>query len=171
MHHAESVLSGATQDDGTCVIIPTCGEGESALTIEVNGNDSLIELGFYYSVYWNLTDENGMHVDLVYDYSQYEMAAAYGCLADGCYNFFLYDYGWEPGMASVDVTIGSNTTTYAPHATLPKTNLKPHFCDRREHGGLRDHHPSLWLHGSRGNELQPRRQHRGWFMPVPLPMP
>ena len=102
----------ATQDDGTCVIIPICGEGESALTIEVNGNDSLIDLGFYYSVYWNLTDENGMHVDLVYDYSQYEMAAAYGCLADGCYNFFLYDYGWEPGMASVDVTIGGNITTY-----------------------------------------------------------
>ena len=102
----------ATSDDGSCVVIPTCGEGESALTIQVNGNDSLADLGFYYSVYWSLTDAYGLHVDLVYDYSQYEMAAAYGCLADGCYNFFLYDYGWEPGMASVDVTIGDNTTTY-----------------------------------------------------------
>ncbi len=102
----------ATQDDGSCVVIPTCAAGESALTIEVNGNDSLTDLGFYYSVYWSLTDENGVHVDLVYDYSQYEMAAAYGCLADGCYNFFLYDYGWEPGMASVNVTIGEETTTY-----------------------------------------------------------
>ena len=102
----------ATQDDGSCVVIPTCAAGESALTIEVNGNDSLTDLGFYYSVYWSLTDENGVHVDLVYDYSQYEMAAAYGCLADGCYNFFLYDYGWEPGMASVNVTIGEETTIY-----------------------------------------------------------
>ena len=102
----------ATSDDGSCVVIPTCGEGESALTIQVNGNDSLTDLGFYYSVNWSLTDAYGLHVDLVYDYSQYEMAAAYGCLADGCYNFFLYDYGWEPGMASVDMTIGDETTTY-----------------------------------------------------------
>ena len=102
----------ATADDGSCVTIPTCGDDETAVTIEVNGNDSLVDLGFYYSVYWTLTDAAGVHVDLVYDYSQWEAANAYGCLADGCYNFFMYDYGWEPGLTSVDITLGDETTTY-----------------------------------------------------------
>ena len=59
-----------------------------------------------------MTDAAGVHVDLVYDYSQWEAANAYGCLADGCYNFFMYDYGWEPGLTSVDITLGDETTTY-----------------------------------------------------------
>ena len=60
----------ATQDDGSCVVIPTCGEGESAVVIETQGGDSLIDLGLWYSLYWDLTDAQGAHVDLVYDYSQ-----------------------------------------------------------------------------------------------------
>ena len=39
--------------------------------------------------YWNLTTELGLYDE------------AYGCLADGCYNFYLYDY-WQPGYGSVD---------------------------------------------------------------------
>ena len=90
------------------------------MTIEVNGNDSW-STWVYYSVYWTLTDAAGVHVDLVYDYSQWEAANAYGCLADGCYNFFMYDYGWEPGLTSVDITLGDETTTY----TFPEGSLRP----------------------------------------------
>jgi hypothetical protein len=103
----------ATQDDGSCLVIPTCGADESTLLIEVNGVDSLADLGLFVSVYWNLTDANGAHVDLVYDYTQFEMATAYGCLADGCYTFALYDYGWAPESGSVDVSIDDETTTYS----------------------------------------------------------
>ena len=102
----------ATYDDGSCVVIPTCGPDQTAVTIEVNQSDTLSELGIFFSVYWNLIDEAGMHVDLVYDYSQWEAATAYGCLDDGCYNFYMSDYGWEPGLASVNVTLGDETTTY-----------------------------------------------------------
>lgn len=102
----------ATQDDGSCVTIPTCGPDETALMIEVSGSDSLAELGIDFSIYWSLTDSNGVHADLVYAYSQFEMATSYGCLADGCYNFYMYDYGWGQGLAQVEVTLGDETTTY-----------------------------------------------------------
>ena len=101
----------ATQDDGSCVVIPTCGEDETAVAIEVVPTDSTSEWG--YSVYWNLTDETGWHVDLVYDYSQWEATNAYGCLEDGCYNFFLYNYGWSDGAANVEVNLGGETTAYS----------------------------------------------------------
>ena len=100
----------ATQDDGSCVYIPTCGPDETAISIEVIPSDSTSELG--YQVYWTLTDSVGFHVSLVYDYTNWEATNAYGCLEDGCYNFFMYDYGWELGASQVDVTIGDETTTY-----------------------------------------------------------
>ena len=102
----------ATDDDGSCVQIPVCGDGESDVMIEINGLDTLVELGFFAPLYYTLTTGSGEYVELVYDYNQFEMATAYGCLADGCYNFFMYDYGWEPGTSSVDVTISGVTTTY-----------------------------------------------------------
>ena len=102
----------ATQDDGSCVVIPTCSEDESSVVVEINSIDSLADNGFFWNIYWTLTDDNGMHVELVYDYTQYELSTAYGCLADGCYNFFVVDYGWEPFSAGVDVTIDGLTTTY-----------------------------------------------------------
>ena len=100
----------ANQDDGSCVYIPTCGPDETAISIEVNPVDSAANLGF--SVYWTLTDSTGWHASLVYDYTNAEGYNAYGCLEDGCYNFYLYDYGWELGAAQVDVTVGDVTTTY-----------------------------------------------------------
>ena len=102
----------ATQDDGSCVVIPTCSDDESSVVVEINSIDSLADNGFFWNIYWTLTDDNGMHVELVYDYTQYELSTAYGCLADGCYNFFVVDYGWEPFSAGVDVTIDGLTTTY-----------------------------------------------------------
>ena len=114
----------ATEDDGSCVTIPVCGSDETAVAIEINSNDSLTNLGFYNSIYWSLTDASGVHVDLVYDYSQFEMASAYGCLADGCYNFYMYDYGWEPGWANVDVSLGDQTTTYV----FPENQLEAAYA-------------------------------------------
>ncbi len=100
----------ATIDDGSCVTIPTCGTNETTLAIEVNLNDSIDDLG--YGISWSLTDSNGLHVNLVYDYTNWQASNAYGCLDDGCYNFFMYDYGWGLNLADVDVTIGGMTTTY-----------------------------------------------------------
>ena len=45
----------ATDDDGSCVQIPVCGEGESDVLIEINGLDSLVELGFFAPLYYTLT--------------------------------------------------------------------------------------------------------------------
>lgn len=101
----------ATEDDGSCVLIPTCGPDETAIAIEVLPTDSTSEFG--YSVYWNLTNSTGFPVTLVFDYSNWETTNAYGCLEDGCYNFFMYDYGWELGSAQVDITLGEESTTYA----------------------------------------------------------
>ena len=103
--------ANATDDDGSCVYIPVCGPDETAIAIEVAPTDSTSEVG--YSVYWNLTDSTGFHVtSLVYDYSNWEASNAYGCLEDGCYNFFMYDYGWDLGAAQVNFTVGEETTTY-----------------------------------------------------------
>ncbi|MDA8979021.1 T9SS type A sorting domain-containing protein [bacterium] len=100
----------ATEDDGSCIEIPTCGPDETAITIEVLPTDSTSELGYY--VYWNLTDSAGYHVSMVYDYSNWEASNAYGCLEDGCYNFFMYDYGWEMSAGQINITLGDETTTY-----------------------------------------------------------
>lgn len=101
----------ATEDDGSCIYIPECGAGETSIAVEVIPTDSLSAED--YSVYWNLTNSTGFNVTLVYDYSNWEATSAYGCLEDGCYNFFMYDYSWELGSAQVDVTLDDETTTYA----------------------------------------------------------
>ena len=103
----------ATDDDGSCIEIPVCADNESSLVVEVLSSDSLIELGLGGSLFWSLTTDLGAYVDLAYDYNDYQQATAYGCLADGCYNFFVYDYGWAPGTGSVSVTIAGETTNYS----------------------------------------------------------
>ena len=108
--------AAATQDDGSCVVIPTCSENESSVVVEINSIDSLADNGFFWNIYWTLTDNNGMHVEMVYDYTQYELSTAYGCLADGCYNFYMThygNYGWASVSPGVNVTINDLTTTYS----------------------------------------------------------
>ena len=112
----------ATQDDGSCLVIPTCGADESALLIEVNGVDSLADLGLFVSVYWNLTDANGAHVDLVYDYTQFEMATAYGCLDDGCYLSHSTTTDGHP----VPEAWMSALTMKRPPTLFLKVSTKPH---------------------------------------------
>ena len=34
-------------------------------------------------------------------------------MAAGCYNFFVHDYGWAPGLGSVQVTIDGETSDYS----------------------------------------------------------
>ena len=103
----------ATDDDGSCVTIPVCGDDESPLLIEVVGDDSLNDIGLGVSLYWTLTTDLGDYVDLVYDYNEFQQATAYGCMAAGCYNFFVHDYGWAPGLGSVQVTIDGETSSYS----------------------------------------------------------
>lgn len=114
----------ATQDDGSCVVIPTCADDETAITIEILASDSLDDDFWGSSISWNLTDENGFHATLVYDYSDYEYATAYGCLEDGCYNFFVYDYGWSAGTEAVQVLLDNDTTVYA----VPESEYEAAFA-------------------------------------------
>ena len=58
------------------MVIPTCSEDESSVVVEINSIDSLADNGFFWNIYWTLTDDNGMHVELVYDYTQYELSTA-----------------------------------------------------------------------------------------------
>ena len=102
----------ATDDDGTCAYIPECSDEETAVVIQTTASDSLNDLGIFFSLYWNLTTDLGVYQNLVYDYSD-STNVAYGCLADGCYNFYLYDYGWAPGLASAEVSLDGEVQSYA----------------------------------------------------------
>lgn len=102
----------ATEDDGSCAIIPECGDDQTEVIIQSMGNDSLNDLGIFVSIYWNLTTDLGQYVELVYDYTE-EGTTAYGCLNDGCYNFYLYDYGWTPGLGSAEVSLDGEVTSYS----------------------------------------------------------
>ena len=102
----------ATEDDGSCAVIPVCGEDQTELLIQTAGSDSLNDLGIFVSLYWNLTTDLGQYVELVYDYNE-AGTTAYGCLNDGCYNFYLYDYGWTPGLGSADVSLDGEVTSFS----------------------------------------------------------
>ena len=85
---------------------------KTELLIQTAGSDSLNDLGIFVSLYWNLTTDLGQYVELVYDYNE-AGTTAYGCLNDGCYNFYLYDYGWTPGLGSADVSLNGEVTSYS----------------------------------------------------------
>ena len=55
------------------------------------------DFGIYTSLYWSLTTDMGLPTDMVYSYTDVA-TISYGCLSDGCYNFYLYDYGWTPEL-------------------------------------------------------------------------
>jgi hypothetical protein len=48
---------------------------------------------------------------LVYDYSE-TSTVSYGCVADGCYNFYLSDFGWSPGSETAEVILDGEVTSY-----------------------------------------------------------
>lgn len=103
----------ANNDDGSCVSLPVCSDDEFLLSIETASPDSLLELGFGSNLWWSLTAADGSFVDLVFTYDEFQQANGYGCAAPGCYNFFLYDWGWVPGLGSVNVTVDGTTTNYS----------------------------------------------------------
>ena len=96
----------ATDDDGSCAFIPVCGAGETEIVIQTMATDSLDEFGGFVSLYWTLTTDLGQHINLVYDYDEFS-TVSYGCVADGCYNFYLNDYGWIPGAGSARSSLTS----------------------------------------------------------------
>ncbi|MGB1122497.1 MAG: T9SS type A sorting domain-containing protein, partial [Flavobacteriales bacterium] len=66
----------------------------------------------FVSLHWSLTTDLGVHMNLVYDYTEFQ-TISYGCVADGCYNFYLSDFGWEPGMNNVEVILDGEVSMYA----------------------------------------------------------
>ncbi|MDA0946514.1 MAG: T9SS type A sorting domain-containing protein [Bacteroidetes bacterium] len=103
----------ATNDDGSCVMLPECSESQYLISLETVSPDSLIDLGFGATLFWTLSSETGASINLVYAYDTYQQASAYGCIDPGCYNFILHDYGWAPGLGSVNVTVAGTTANYS----------------------------------------------------------
>ena len=101
----------ANNDDGSCVTLPVCDEGEYLSAIETVSPDSLLELGFAANLFWTplRTATTWAWCTPTTSSSNPTATAA----RSGCYNFFLNDYGWAPGMGSVNVTINGTTTNYS----------------------------------------------------------
>ena len=102
----------ANQDDGSCVLMPVCSEGEFLITLETVVSDSLNEFGLGANIWFYLNTELGVNVNLTMVYDDMQQGTGYGCVAPGCYMLGLNDYGWAPGMGSVDVTIDGATTNF-----------------------------------------------------------
>ncbi|MFZ6050990.1 hypothetical protein [Halocola ammonii] len=89
----------ATVDDGSCIV---CAEGESFINIEVGGGS------FTGEVSWELQDEGGVVAisgGAPYDQGQ--------CIADGCYQFEMFDSfgdGWNGNTYLI--TDGAGDTLY-----------------------------------------------------------
>ena len=145
----------ATDDDGSCAFVPECDNGEVEVVIQSLATDSLDEFGTFVSLYWSLTTDLGGFVNLVTDYNEFQ-TTSYGCLADGCYNFYVNDFGWTPGTGTVEVSLDGEPSTYS----LPADEFSAVFalgvntCPR--------------LHGRRSLELQSIRYSGRRHLPISL---
>ena len=96
--NADNYNPNATMDDGTCIC-----SGEIDLYIETD----------YYSneLSWQLLGDNGVLIDSGGDYFQGgEIISNNYCLAEGCYEFNIYDE-WGDGISS-NSTAGNNPNYY-----------------------------------------------------------
>lgn len=103
----------ATLDNGYCQYIPECGEDHLVVVASsVTGLDSLNGNIFGGGLSGYFTGMEG-YVDTfigVYDVSG--NYTAYGCMADGCYNFYVNSSGWVPG-GSMEITVdGGDPTSF-----------------------------------------------------------
>ena len=96
----------ATVDSGYCLYIPDCGEDHLVtLTSMATGLDTL---GLDGNVFGSIasgyfTGLDGYVNTFVGAYDDAGNYTSYGCMADGCYNFYVYS-NWSPG-GSIEVSI------------------------------------------------------------------
>lgn len=99
----------ATAESG-CLYMPECGEDHLISIYSVNNPLDSLELGWFSPVSTYFTNATGYINTFVglYDENGY---ASYGCLSDGCYNFYLVSNGWGGGSAEVSID-GEAPITY-----------------------------------------------------------
>ncbi|MCH1581907.1 MAG: hypothetical protein L7S63_02205 [Flavobacteriales bacterium] len=101
----------ATADSGWCVYTPNCdGSAFVALTSAGTALDSLTG-NVFGGTTGHFEGADGPVNDFVQWYDDAGNTTSYGCLEDGCYNFYVYG-GWNNGGA-IEMSIdGGDPTTY-----------------------------------------------------------
>ena len=103
----------ATLDNGYCQYIPECGEDHLVVVASsVTGLDSLNGNIFGGGLSGYFTGMEGYVNTFIGVYDVSGNYTAYGCMADGCYNFYVNSSGWVPG-GSMEVTVdGGDPTSF-----------------------------------------------------------
>ena len=103
----------ATVDNNYCLYIPDCGEDHIiTLSSAPSAMDSLTGNIFGASTSGYFTGINGYVNGFVADYEADGSYTSYGCLADGCYNFYVQANTWTIGGA-IEVTVdGGDPETF-----------------------------------------------------------
>lgn len=102
----------ATVDSGSCQYIPECGDDHLVvMSSQAAFVDSLNGGFFGAGVSGYFTGLEGYVNSFIGVYDELGQYTSYGCMADGCYNFYVYSGGWTPGGA-IEVTVDETTTTF-----------------------------------------------------------
>ena len=103
----------ATVDSNYCLYIPDCGEDHLiTLSSAPSAMDSLTGNIFGASTSGYFTGINGYEDGFVANYEADGSYTSYGCLADGCYNFYVQTNTWTIGGA-IEVTVdGGDPETF-----------------------------------------------------------
>ena len=103
----------ATVDSGYCLYIPDCGDDHLVtLSSAPSEMDSLTGDIFGVSTSGYFTGINGYVNNFVADYDADGSYTSYGCMADGCYNFYVQTNTWTIGGA-IEVTVdGGDPETF-----------------------------------------------------------
>lgn len=89
-----------------CVYAPTCTDGQIEVSIALSTAESSVEPGYFFvnSVALNVYPEIAM-------YALNETTYGVGCLAPGCYNFFMYE-NWTGGGITATATAAGVSTEF-----------------------------------------------------------
>ena len=103
----------ATVDNGFCQYIPDCGEDHLVVTASaVTGLDSLNGNIFGGGLSGYFTGMEGYVNTFIGVYDAAGNYTAYGCMADGCYNFYVNSSGWVAGGAMEVSVDGGDPVSY-----------------------------------------------------------
>ncbi len=95
----------------SCVYAPACASDQIQVTLELASTDPTAE----YPPYFYVTNPLGGDYPNVVSYTSDGVAMGIGCLAPGCYNFFLYET-WSGDGATATATAAGDTTVFTLEA-------------------------------------------------------
>ncbi|MDA9864460.1 hypothetical protein N9C70_05275 [Flavobacteriales bacterium] len=103
--------ANANADSGWCIYLPEC-DGTALVTLASYGSNADSLPGDWFgpgpSAYFESV--NGYYGNFVTISDEFGGHTSYGCLEDGCYNFYLLSNGWNGGTMEVTVDNGFNET-------------------------------------------------------------